>query len=196
MNFCILGIGNSGDEYEKTRHNTGFILLDQFAKNNDLEFVQKKHAYIATFSFRSHNFYLLKPTTFVNLSGVALRYWMEKLKVEIENVLVVVDDIHLDLGNIRFRNSGSSGGHNGLKNIALNLGSENYKRLRVGIGHGFTSGHQADYVINNFTDEELKKILSLSQTLEDIIKSLAEQNENIKTKIINDAIAKLKNKEE
>lgn len=196
MNFCILGIGNIGDEYEKTRHNTGFILLDQFAKNHDLEFVLKKHAYIATFSLRSHNFYILKPTTFVNLSGVALRYWMEKLKVEIENVLVVVDDIHLDLGNIRFRNSGSSGGHNGLKNIALNLGSENYKRLRVGIGHGFTSGHQADYVINNFTDEELKKILSLSPTLEDIIKSLTEQNENIKTKIINDAIAKLKNKEE
>ncbi len=195
MNFCILGIGNTGEEYKKTRHNTGFILLDQFAKNHDLEFVQKKHAYITTFSFRSHNFYLLKPTTFVNLSGIALRYWMEKLKVETENVLVIVDDIHLDLGSIRFRNSGSSGGHNGLKNIALNLGSENYKRLRIGIGHGFSSGHQADYVINNFNDEELKKILSLSPILEDIIKALADQNENIRTKIINEILSKLKSKE-
>lgn len=196
MNFCILGIGNIGEEYEKTRHNTGFILLDQFAKNHDLEFVLKKYAYITTFSFKSHNFYFLKPTTFVNLSGTALKYWMEKLKVKEENILIVVDDIHLDLGDIRFRNSGGSGGHNGLKNIALNLGSENYKRLRIGIGHSFVDGHQSDYVINDFSDEELKKILSLSSTFENIITSLTEQNENVRTKIINDILAKLKSKED
>ena len=193
MNFCILGIGNIGSEYEKTRHNTGFILLDQFAKNHNLEFILKKHAYITNFSFQGHNFYFLKPTTFVNLSGVALRFWMEKLKVEIENVLVVVDDIHLNLGDVRFRDSGSSGGHNGLKNIALNLGSENYKRFRVGIGHDFTSGHQSDYVINKFSDEELKKILVLSPSFEGIIKALPEQNESVKKKIINDILSKLKN---
>lgn len=195
MNFCILGIGNVGDEYKKTRHNTGFILLDQFAKNHELEFVLKKHAYVATFPFRSHNFYFLKPTTFVNLSGTALRYWMDKLKVEMKNVLVVVDDIYLELGNMRFRNSGGSGGHNGLKNIELNLGSENYKRLRIGIGHGFTSGHQSNYVINDFSDEELKKILSLSSPFEDIVKSFTEQNDNIRTKIINDILSKLRTEE-
>ncbi|MDR2402298.1 MAG: aminoacyl-tRNA hydrolase [Cytophagales bacterium] len=190
MDFCILGIGNVGIKYEKSRHNTGFILLDKFAKDNNCEFLLKKHAYVANFSFCSHNFYFLKPTTFVNLSGIALNYWREKLKISLENILVIVDDINLDLGQIRFRNSGSSGGHNGLKNISLHLNSDNYKRLRVGIGNNFSFGQQVDYVIKNFDVEELKKILTLAPVVENIIKSFAEQNEKIRMKIINDILAK------
>ena len=190
MNFCILGIGNVGEKYENTKHNTGFILLDQFAKNHECEFTLKKHAYVANFYLHSHNFYFLKPTTYVNLSGIALNYWMEKLKVNLENILIIVDDINLKVGQIRFRNSGSSGGHNGLKNISLNLDTDRYKRLRVGIGKNFEPGHQADYVINKFKDDELKRILSLTPVVEDIIKCFVEQNEDVRLKIINDVISK------
>lgn len=193
MNFCILGIGNIGDKYINTRHNTGFILLDQCAKNHHCEFVLEKYTHVANFSLRSHNFYLLKPTTFVNLSGVALDYWMKKLNVKIENVLVIVDDINLDLGHIRFRNSGGSGGHNGLKNISLNLNSDDYKRLRIGVGHDFVDGQQADFVMKPFSNDELEKINSLVPVVEKILEALVEQNENVRTKIINDAIAKFYN---
>ena len=192
MNICVLGIDNIGEEYFNTRHNTGFILLDQFAKKHKLEFLLKKYGHIAHWQFRSHNFYFLKPTTFVNNSGLALSYWMEKLKVDLKNVLVIVDDLNLDVGEIKFRSSGSSGGHNGLKNIELNLDSQEYKRLRVGIGKNFSKEAQKDFVVSKFSDEELTKILDLQDIVEAVILAFAEQNESVRLKIINDAIAKFK----
>ena len=194
----IVGLGNPGRDYSNTRHNVGFMFVDGYLdyKNIQASWKNKFNGLLFKCNINGEDVIFLKPQTFMNLSGDSIRKVVDYYNISVSDILIISDDLDLYVGNFKLKLTGSSGGHNGLKNIALNLGSENYKRLRVGIGHGFTSGHQADYVINNFTDEELKKILSLSPILEDITKSLAEQNENIKTKIINDAIAKLKNKEE
>ncbi len=160
MKYLIVGIGNIGAEYEGTRHNSGFMVLDALLKSCTAEkgdkptYVLERHAYRAEVKFKGRTLVLIRPTTYVNLSGKAVQFWLQKEKIAIENLLVVVDDIALPVGKIRMKKQGSNGGHNGLKNIEETLHSANYCRLRIGVGSNFGQGHQIDYVLGRFTDEE------------------------------------------
>ncbi|MBR3940497.1 MAG: aminoacyl-tRNA hydrolase [Bacteroidales bacterium] len=155
MKYLIVGLGNIGSEYEDTRHNIGFMVLDRLVKGTDCKFELSRHAYTTEMRYKGRTLLLIKPTTYMNLSGKALNYWMKTEKIPIENVLVIVDDIALPVGTIRIKKKGSAGGHNGLGNIEETLGHANYARLRFGIGDNFSRGRQIDYVLGKFTSEEL-----------------------------------------
>ncbi len=154
MKYLIVGLGNIGAEYAETRHNIGFKVLDAFAEASNAVFGAGRYGAVCETKYKGRTFVLLKPSTYMNLSGKAVSYWMQAGKIEPENLLVVVDDIALPFGTLRLRARGSDGGHNGLKNIALMLGSENYARLRFGVGGDFPRGHQVDYVLGEWTDQE------------------------------------------
>ena len=156
MKYLIVGLGNIGREYENTRHNIGFTVLDAFAKASNTIFSDKRYGYVAEVSMRGHKLILLKPSTYMNLSGNAVRYWMQAEKIPLENVLVIVDDIALPLGTLRLKGQGSDGGHNGLKHIATTLGTTSYARLRFGVGNDFGKGRQVQFVLGTFdaTDEQ------------------------------------------
>jgi PTH1 family peptidyl-tRNA hydrolase len=158
LKYLIVGLGNIGAEYADTRHNIGFMVLDAFAKASNAVFVSGRYGSVAEVSYKGRKFVLLKPSTYMNLSGNAVRYWMKEEKIPVENVLVVVDDVALDLGTIRIRTKGSDGGHNGLKHITATLGHPNYARLRFGIGHDFPQGFQIDYVLGQWTADEKKRL--------------------------------------
>ena len=158
MKFLIAGLGNIGPEYELTRHNIGFLVLDQLADQNKVDFNPARLADKAEFRSKGKTIHLIKPTTFMNLSGKAIAYWMNDLKIPKENVLVIVDDLALPFGSLRMRTKGSAAGHNGLKNIELVLGGQGYSRLRFGIGSEFGKGQQVDFVLSNFTQEEFAKL--------------------------------------
>lgn len=149
-------MGNIGSEYSNTRHNVGYLVLDALAKASNIAFVDTRYGFVAQLKHKGRTFVLLKPSTYVNLSGKAVNYWLQKENIPVENLLVVVDDIALPLGVIRLRPRGSDGGHNGLKNINEVLGTQDYARLRFGIGNDFSRGRQVDYVLGEWTDEELK----------------------------------------
>jgi len=149
-------LGNIGSEYSNTRHNVGFLVLDALAKASNIAFTDTRYGFVAQLKHKGRTFVLLKPSTYVNLSGKAVNYWLQKENIPLENLLVVVDDIALPLGAIRLRPRGSDGGHNGLKNINEVLGTQDYARLRFGIGNDFSRGRQVDYVLGEWTDEELK----------------------------------------
>ena len=149
-------MGNIGSEYSNTRHNVGFLVLDALAKASNIAFTDTRYGFVAQLKHKGRTFVLLKPSTYVNLSGKAVNYWLQKENIPLENLLVVVDDIALPLGAIRLRPRGSDGGHNGLKNINEVLGTQDYARLRFGIGNDFSRGRQVDYVLGEWTDEELK----------------------------------------
>jgi len=154
MKYLIVGLGNIGYEYEHTRHNIGFEVLDFYVNKNQLIFEHKRYGDLAIKKLRARKLFLLKPSTYMNLSGKAVRYWLEKEKIPIENLLVIVDDVNLPLGTIRLRPKGSDGGHNGLKSICLLLGHCNFSRLRFGIGNDFARGKQVDYVLGKWTSEQ------------------------------------------
>lgn len=156
MKYLIVGLGNIGREYENTRHNIGFTVLDAFAKASNSVFSDRRYGYVAEVSMRGHKLVLLKPSTYMNLSGNAVRYWMQTEKIPLENVLVIVDDIALPLGTLRLKGQGSDGGHNGLKHIATTLGTTSYARLRFGVGNDFGKGRQVQFVLGTFdaTDEQ------------------------------------------
>jgi PTH1 family peptidyl-tRNA hydrolase len=156
MKFLIVGLGNIGDEYANTRHNIGFILADALAQELGVKFAIDRLASRAEARFRGKTIVIIKPTTYMNLSGKAYRYWLEVEKVDIENSLVLVDDIDLDSGVFRMKLKGSGGSHNGLNNIIEMLGHSNFPRLRVGIGSNFARGFQVDYVLGRFTRQEEK----------------------------------------
>lgn len=158
MSFLIAGLGNIGAEYENTRHNIGFKVVDQLAANAKTAFSLERLAFFAEYRSRGKNIYLIKPTTYMNLSGKAVRYWMNELKIPQQNLLVVLDDLALPFGSIRIRQKGSDGGHNGLKDIDVTLGSNNYARLRFGVGNEFAKGKQIDYVLGNWGVEEMKSL--------------------------------------
>lgn len=158
MKYLIAGLGNIGPEYELTRHNIGFLTLDRLADQKDAKFEMDRLAYHADFKFKGRAIHLIKPTTYMNLSGKALKYWMQELKVPIENVLVVVDDIAIPFNKLRMRTKGSSAGHNGLKNIEQLCGGQNYPRLKFGVGDDFPKGRQVDYVLSNFTQKEFDEL--------------------------------------
>ena len=158
MKYLIVGLGNIGAEYADTRHNIGFKVLDALAEASNLTFTAGRYGSTATLRYKGRTLILLKPSTYMNLSGKAVRYWLEAEKIDRENLLVVVDDIALPFGTLRMRPKGSAGGHNGLKNICEMLGTEEYARIRFGIGGDFARGHQVDYVLGHWTDEERKAL--------------------------------------
>ena len=154
MKYLIIGLGNPGVEYENTRHNIGFKILDELAGLSNISFSNQRFADVAHVRFKGRTLVLVKPNTFMNLSGKAVNYWMQQTKVDIENTLIVTDDISLPFGIVRMRKKGSDGGHNGLKDIQYHLETSNYPRLRFGIGGDFSRGKQAEYVLGNFTDQD------------------------------------------
>ena len=154
MKYLIVGLGNIGAEYEATRHNIGFRIADALAARMGARFETKRYGAVATGRIKSAQLVLLKPSTYMNLSGEAVRYWMSTEKIPIERVLVLVDDLALPFGTLRLKGKGSDAGHNGLKNIAQLLGSQSYPRLRFGIGNDFPQGAQIDYVLGRFSREE------------------------------------------
>lgn len=159
MKYLIVGLGNIGPEYALTRHNVGFMVLDRLAAQHDFKFTMQKLAYTAEFKYKGRQIYLIKPTTYMNLSGKALRYYMDAYKVPVENVLVITDEIQLPQGTIRIKPKGSNGGHNGLRNIEELLGTQEYARLRFGVGSDFPRGQQVKYVLSNFPENNLEELL-------------------------------------
>ncbi len=158
MKYLIAGLGNIGADYDETRHNIGFEVVDFLAAEFDVKFKNETLGYIAEFKHKGRTFVLLKPTTYMNLSGKSVRHWLTKKKIVKENLLVVLDDLNLDFGQIRLRGKGKDGGHNGLKNIDQMLGGNNYARLRFGVGNNFSKGRQVDYVLGKWTNEEYTEL--------------------------------------
>lgn len=154
MNYLVVGLGNIGSEYAGTRHNVGFMVLDAWAKASNIVFRTERYGDVAEVSFKGRNITLLKPSTYMNLSGNAVRYWVAKLKLPLENLIVICDDLNLPFGTLRMRKKGSDGGHNGLKNIQELIGTQEYPRIRIGIGNNFQKGGQVDFVIGEMSDEE------------------------------------------
>ena len=171
MKYLIVGLGNIGDEYANTRHNIGFIIADAFVHSMKSIFVSGRLASVAKVSFKGRTFVVIKPTTFMNLSGKAVRYWMNKENILPENVLIITDDLALPLGALRLRKKGSDGGHNGLISIIENMGTNDFARLRVGIGADFAKGYQVDYVLSRWSSEEEKALLPRVEMAVEMIKS-------------------------
>lgn len=171
MKYLIVGLGNIGEEYQNTRHNIGFNVLDALAEASNIVFKDGRYGATANLSLKGRQLLLLKPSTYMNLSGNAVRYWMQQEKVPLENVLIVVDDLALPFGTLRLKPKGSAAGHNGLKHIAATLGTENYARLRFGIGNDFPKGAQIDFVLGHFSAEEEQEIGERVDLACDIIKS-------------------------
>ena len=171
MKYLIVGLGNIGPDYENTRHNIGFMVLDAFAKASNIVFQDKRYGFVAETRLKNRSIVLLKPSTFMNLSGNAVRYWLQKEKIEVENLLVVVDDLALPFGMLRLKSKGSDAGHNGLKHIQQTIGTQQYARLRFGIGNDFVRGAQVDYVLDEFSDEEKEVLPERLKTAVDIVRS-------------------------
>ena len=163
--YLVVGLGNIGAEYASTRHNMGFMILDAWAQASNVVFSVERYGAVAQISFKGRHFTLLKPSTYMNLSGNAVRYWMQKLDLPLENLIVISDDLNLPFGTLRMRLSGSDGGHNGLENIIWTLESDQWARIRVGIGNGFSRGGQVDYVLGNLSPEELEQIPALADRI-------------------------------
>lgn len=176
--YLICGLGNPGSEYVDTRHNTGFIVLDALAKASNIVFEDKRYGYVAETSIKGRKVILLKPTTFMNLSGNAVRYWLNKENIEQHNLLVISDDISIPLGEFRLKASGSNGGHNGLGHIQQLIG-QNYPRLRMGIGSDFQRGGQVDWVLGRFSSEEEKVLQPTIDIALELIKSFVLAGINI-----------------
>jgi PTH1 family peptidyl-tRNA hydrolase len=158
MKFLIVGLGNIGAEYDSTRHNIGFEVADAFVAGNGGTFTLSRHAFVSEVKWKGKTFVVIKPTTYMNLSGKAVKYWMDQEKIPLENIMVILDDLALPLGTLRIRASGSDAGHNGLKNIQLMLNTNQYPRLRFGIGNDFAKGRQIEFVLGKWTPSEMPVI--------------------------------------
>ena len=168
--YLIVGLGNPGDEYADTRHNTGFMVLDAFAKASNIVFEDKRYGFVAETSIKGRKVFLLKPTTFMNLSGNVVRYWLGKENIDQQRLLVISDEVALPLGAFRLKANGSNGGHNGLGHIQQLIG-QNYARLRMGIGNDFPRGMQIDWVLGHYSEEEKQTLQPAIDTAVEIIKS-------------------------
>ena len=157
--FLIVGLGNPGLKYQNTRHNIGFEILDYLAKEKEIEFESEKLAEIASFNQKGRKFILIKPMTFMNLSGKAVRYWMQKENINLKRILIITDDVNLDFGTLRIKAKGSHGGHNGLKHIQDTINSKDYPRFRFGIGSQFPRGQQVDFVLGHWDDDERSQLI-------------------------------------
>lgn len=173
MKFLIVGLGNIGSEYQGTRHNIGFDVLDELAKREGLQFENMRYGAVANYKYKGRSLILLKPSTYMNLSGKAIRYWMQQEDIKPENLLVVVDDLALPLASVRMRQKGSDAGHNGLKNIQEIFGHNNYSRIRFGIGDNYGRGKQIDYVLGKWNSQELPELPQAVDTAIDMIKGFA-----------------------
>ena len=169
--FLVVGLGNIGSEYAETRHNIGFKILDNLADKEDLRFETQKLGDITTYKYKGRTFILLKPSTYMNLSGKSVLYWLNKEKIPLENLLVITDDLNLPFGTIRLKSKGSDGGHNGLKDIQDKLQTTKYNRFRFGISDEFSKGRQVDYVLGKWNEEELSKLDERLKTAVELIKS-------------------------
>jgi PTH1 family peptidyl-tRNA hydrolase len=171
MKYLIVGLGNPGEKYEQTRHNVGFKVLDNLAKEYEVKFETDKLGDVAHLKHKGRHLVLLKPSTFMNLSGKAVNYWMQKEKIPLERVLIIVDDVALPFGKLRLKGKGSDAGHNGLKDIAATLETLNYSRLKFGIGNDYPKGRQVEYVLGEWSDAELKELPKHIHSATDFIKS-------------------------
>ena len=171
MKYLIVGLGNIGEEYAHTRHNIGFDIIAKLAKELGAVFTEERYGQVSTVKFKSHVLVLLRPNTYMNLSGKAVNYWLQKENIKPENLLVVVDDLALPFGTIRLKGKGSDGGHNGLKNINEMLGTNNYARLRFGLGNDYPQGGQIDFVLGRWTDAELETLFDRIDIAAEAIKS-------------------------
>ncbi len=171
MKYLIVGLGNPGDEYQGTRHNIGFMVLDALAGASNAVFEDKRYGFVAHTSVKNCQLVLLKPTTYMNLSGNAVRYWMKQENIQPENLLVVADDLALPLGKLRLRGQGSGGSHNGLNNIIQTISTQNFARLRVGIGNDYPMGAQIKFVLDKFPPEEMSVLDQTIPTAIECIKS-------------------------
>ena len=169
--FLIVGLGNIGAKYENTRHNIGFKVLDFLAEKESITFETQKLGDVATFRFKGRTFILLKPSTYMNLSGKSILYWMTKEKIPLENLLVITDDLNLPFGSLRIKTKGSDGGHNGLKDTQEKLNTSKYNRFRFGISDAFSTGRQVDYVLGEWEDEENKKLPERLEKSAEVVKS-------------------------
>ena len=166
MKYLVIGLGNPGAEYENTRHNIGFKVLDALVSASNTSFTTDRYADVAEVKFKGRNLVLIKPNTFMNLSGKAVNYWLQKEKINKDNLLIITDDIALTSGELRMRAKGSDGGHNGLKDINKILGITNYARLRFGVGNDFSRGNQVQYVLSDWNKDEEKKLeISIDQAI-------------------------------
>ncbi len=173
MKFLIVGLGNIGPEYADNRHNIGFMILDELAKQQNAKFTNMRLANYTEVNYKGKLLHLLKPTTYMNLSGKAVNYWLQELSIPIDRVLILVDDLAIPFGKIRIKPKGSAAGHNGLKSIEGLLGSNEYPRLKFGIGDNFPKGRQVDYVLSGFDDDEEKDLPQLIERSIEMIKSFA-----------------------
>ena len=173
MNYLVVGLGNIGAEYANTRHNMGFMVLDAWAQASNISFESGRYGSTATISFKGRKFHLLKPSTYMNLSGKAVRYWMNELKIPVENLMVISDDLNIPFGTLRLRKNGSAGGHNGLTNINELIGTQEYARIRVGIGNDFGRGQQVGYVLGELSKEEVEQMGEISKRVIDGVKAWA-----------------------
>lgn len=163
--YLIVGLGNIGSEYADTRHNMGFMVLDAWAQASNIVFETRRYGDLGVTTIKGRTIYLLKPSTYMNLSGNAVRYWLQKLPVPIGNLLIICDDINLPFGTLRMRRKGSDGGHNGLKNINEMTETQDYARIRIGVGHEFEKGAQIDFVLGRLDEEQKALIPKLSETI-------------------------------
>ncbi len=159
--YLVVGLGNIGPEYADTRHNVGFMVLDEWIKKEQNKFISERYAYYAETSLKGRAIFLIKPTTYMNLSGKAVNYWMQTLKIPLKNVLVLVDDIALPFGTLRLKPKGSAAGHNGLKHIEHTLATNEYARLRFGVGDNYPKGQQVNYVLSGFDEDEIPALPEL-----------------------------------
>jgi len=169
--YLIVGLGNIGKEYINTRHNIGFKILDEIAKSQEINFETQKLGSITRFKFKGRTFILLKPSTYMNLSGKAVKYWLEKEKIPLENLLVICDDLNISFGTIRLKPKGSAGGHNGLKSINEVLNTQQYARFRFGISNEFKTGRQVDYVLGQWDDKENQELVERLEKSIQLVKS-------------------------
>ena len=176
--YLIVGLGNPGREYEMTRHNTGFMVVDELANKLGVTFEDKRYGFVAEASIKGRKVFILKPTTYMNLSGNAVRYWLQKENIDQSRMLVVVDDLSIPLGDFRLKGNGSNGGHNGLGNIQQLIGQQ-YARLRMGIGADFQQGQQVDWVLGRYDDEDMKTLQPSIDMAVEIIKSFVLAGLNI-----------------
>ena len=176
--YLIVGLGNPGREYEMTRHNTGFMVVDELADKLGTTFEDKRYGFVAETSIKGRKVFILKPTTYMNLSGNAVRYWLQKENIDQSRMLVIVDDLSIPLGDFRLKGNGSNGGHNGLGNIQQLIGQQ-YARLRMGIGADFQQGQQVDWVLGRYDDEDMKTLQPSIDMAVEIIKSFVLAGLNI-----------------
>ena len=173
MKYLIVGLGNPGSKYENTRHNIGFKVLDAFAKEQEVTFTTERHADVATAKFKGRTLVLIKPNTFMNLSGKAVNYWMQQENIAKESILIITDDIALPFGKLRMKGKGSDGGHNGLKDIQAVLNTAQYARLRFGVGNDFHPGRQSDYVLGEWNSDQQAALPERIDTAIEFIKGFA-----------------------